>query len=193
MPTSHRNWVNSLAQHPRLLLNYPLQAYRPSLDTVSVKTLQRVPPNCNVLLLSAGQSFTSREYVGASASEAHQIREAFLKARQDYELFESEEVRSLYSILLQLYANSMEIDEGVMPLYSFANAVLLQADNIPAFNVEKYASKIRSPHLLGILRANEGMVSKLFELLTHFVKTSNPEEFARTLRTVRSQIRRVAQ
>ena len=96
-------------------------------------------------------------------------------------MFESEEIQSLFRIILQVYANSMEIDGGQMPLYKFSNCLLSQR-NLFAFKLEDYSSSINSPHPLNILRANDQMVKRLYGMLTNFVKTSNEEEFSKVLK-----------
>ena len=85
----------------------------------------------------------------------------------------------------------MDISAGEMPLYSFANCILMQEQK-SQFKLEKYASSIQSPHLLNILRANDQMVKRLYGMLINFVKTTDEEEFSRVLKIIRSQIRKLS-
>ena len=80
-----------------------------------------------------------------------------------------------------------------MPLHSYANALLMEdLKKSLNFNLENYATRIQSPHLLNILKSNEKILKKLFMMLTNFVKTSNEQEFNKALKCIRLQIRRVS-
>lgn len=104
-------------------------------------------------------------------------------------MLQSDEIKSLFSILMQVYANQVNLDSGMMPLHQYAQS--LMSEKGWEFDFDKYAPHIKSVHLKSILQANKGMTSKLYSILTNFIKTSNEEEFANILKVVRSQIRRI--
>ena len=189
MPASHRTCLTTLTSHPNLFVNYPVAAASSKSFGVELRAEEKIPVKSNIIMLSTSQSFTNMEFIGASQSESNSILTLFEDMKKESEMLQSDEIKSLFSILMQVYANQVNLDSGMMPLHQYAQS--LMSEKGWEFDFDKYAPHIKSVHLKSILQANKGMTSKLYSILTNFIKTSNEEEFANILKVVRSQIRRI--
>lgn len=101
-------------------------------------------------------------------------------------------MQGIVRIIVQIWANSLEISSGEMPLKQLAYT-LGQGSDSPVNDLTKYETAINSPHLFSMYQSNNALLKTFHKLLTEKVikYDLSEDDFHKIFLNIRNFSRRV--